>query len=141
MGKKAPSRVDMYVVLDAKRMMPDQLVLPADYPPLHDVGEYQAYPAGGPKGAKIISRVDGPIEDIYTMHFLATGDLDGDATTFQPEAEKLFQLIALGVAAETYGAKLVDEILERVQEMIGAGLTHAELAGEVASMRKQAKKR
>jgi hypothetical protein len=141
--KKAPARMDVYVVLDAKRVMPPALELPSGYPELHPVGEYRQYPAGGPKGAKIVSEVDGPIEDIYTTHYVATADVlnaDGDLL-FQPEAERLFQIIALGTTGELYGLKLADDILEKVQELVGAGLSQSELAGEIASMRRQVQRR
>jgi hypothetical protein len=137
-SKKAPPRWDVYVILESKRMIPPHFELPADFPEPHPAGEFRQYPAGGPKGAKIVSEIDGPIEDIYTMHYIATADMEDGATlTFQPEAEKLFGLLTVAFANERYGLQLADSLLVKVQEMVGAGLSQSELAGEIASMRRQ----
>lgn len=140
-SKKAPARMDVYVILESKRMVPPHFELPAGFPPPHPAGEFRQYPAGGPKGAKIVSEVDGPIEDIYTMHYIATADVEDGGLDFQPEAEKVFSLLTLGFTAESAGRDLVAAILDKIQEMIGAGLSQSELAGEIASMKRQVGRR
>lgn len=139
MTEKKPAQMNVYVVLGAVRRHPPELELPADYPPLQPAGAFMQFP-GGAKGARIHSVVDGPIEDIYTLHYVASADMDYTSVPpgmiFEPEAEQVFSLIARGIAAEQLGKQLVDNTLERVAEVVANETTTSAL-GWIADQRRK----
>jgi hypothetical protein len=136
--KAKTRREDYYIILDAKRMKPDAYQLPDGYPPLGERGMYKSFPAGGPKGVRIESQVNGPVEDIYTLHYIATGELDDEGMpTFEPETKQLFDLIQVATLGKRYGLDLAESIIGKLEEMVAAGLSQAALQGELASMRQQ----
>ncbi len=121
MSTKKPEQMLVYVVLDAVRQAPDALEIPAGYAPLAPIGSYKPFP-GGPKGARVWTVTDGPITDTYSGHFVACADMDysGEEPVmrFEPLAQRMFEIISKGLAAESLGKELVRDVLKRVGEVV-----------------------
>lgn len=124
MPKAKPMKVGVYLVLDGKRQAPENYEIPPGIPPLEAPGTYVELSQGAPKGAFIhsVAYTGTPVEDIYTVHFVATATVsypDGEPVlTFEPEAERIFELLALGLRAESAGRIMLDGVLREVGEVV-----------------------
>lgn len=142
MPKAKPMKVGVYVILDGKRQAPPNYEIPPGIPPMQQPGTYVELTQGAPKGAFIhsIAYTGTPVEDIYTVHFVATASVsypDGAPTlTFEPEAERVFELLALGLRAESAGRELVGNVLAEVGEVV-ANESKAGALGWIAEQRRK----
>lgn len=124
MAKPKPMKIGVYVILDAKRQAPANYEIPASLPALESAGVFVELPHGAPKGAFIhsVAYTGTPVEDIYTVHFIATAGVsypNGEPVlTFEPEAERIFELLALGLRAEQAGRVMLDDVLREVGEVV-----------------------
>lgn len=138
-----PHKIGLYLILEAKRQTPPHYEVPADYPPLQPVGTYVEKPSGSPKGTSIHSVIDGPVEDVYTTHFVATAEVDypnGERhLTFEPEAQQIFELLEFGQHAQELAKALVGDALERVAEVVANESQASSLAWIADQRRKVAR--
>lgn len=111
-------RPHAYVVIDSKRQMPPELVLPDGYRPLPSVGEIVILEAGNTE-SRVKSIIDGPIEDILDVQHVVTGtyDADGDIA-FPPGGIRLLNLIKLGIEAEAVLRRELAMAVERARNIV-----------------------
>lgn len=135
-----PTKVNVYLVLDAKRQIPPHYEAPASLGPLQAIGTYVERPAGAPKGALIHSVSDGPITDIYTCHYVAQAEVEypgGERQlVFEPEAQRMFELLSYGLNAAELGKQLVENTLSKVSEVV-ANESQASALAWVADQRRK----
>jgi len=142
MPKAKPMKVGVYIILDAKRQAPPNYEIPLFLAPLEQPGTYVELPNGSPKGAFIhsIAYTGSPVEDIYTVHFVATADVsypNGEPVlTFQPEAHRIFELLGLAFRAESAGREMLDNVLAEVAEVV-ANETTGQALGWIADQRRK----
>lgn len=142
MPKAKPMKVGVYLILDGKRQAPPNYEIPPGIPPTQQPGTYVELTQGAPKGAFIhsIAYTGTPVEDIYTVHFVATAGVsypNGEPLlTFEPEAERIFELLALGTQAESAGKDMIDGVLKQVGEVV-ANESQASALAWIADQRRK----
>lgn len=101
----------MFVIVDATRVVTPGIELPVGYQELQPIGQVLILP--NPSSQRVLSIVDGPIEDIYRIYHIATGERQYDGTyTFEPEAQRVLNLIRIGMETEDVVRKNIHEVLQ-----------------------------
>lgn len=140
--RSKPMKIGVYIILDGKRQAPANYEIPAALPPMQQPGDYVELNQGAPKGAFIhsVAYTGTPVEDIYTVHFVATATVsypDGEPLlTFEPEAQRIFELFSLAFRAESAGRELLDSVLHEVAEVV-ANESQAGALGWIADQRRK----
>jgi hypothetical protein len=115
-----------YVVIESRRIAP-QIEVPDGYRELPGIGTVVIDEAGNTE-SKIKSIVDGPIEDVLDLQYVATGWYEHDGTVnFTPGAVRLLNLIKIGVDAETIGSENIQRVLQGFMNLVDSTLEEYEV--------------